>query len=120
MGTTLNSRQRDAGFSLVELLIVIVVLGVLATVVAFSVRGISDRGETTSCNEDQRIMQTAVEAYFAQTGSVTIATSSPAVPGVSGVTPEGTLVEYGLLAGQSALHDVAANGVVSPAPASSC
>ena len=44
-----QSTKRDKGFTLVELLIVIVILGVLATVTVFAVRGITDRGTTTAC-----------------------------------------------------------------------
>ena len=36
--------KQDKGFTLVELLIVIVILGILATVTVFAVRGITDRG----------------------------------------------------------------------------
>lgn len=108
------------GFSLVELLIVIVVLGILATVTVFAVRGITDRGEIASCDEDERIMQTAVEAYFAQSGAIVIPISNPAVSGVTGLTPEGTLVEFGLLSEPSQLHDVTAGGAVTPGAASPC
>jgi prepilin-type N-terminal cleavage/methylation domain-containing protein len=36
--------KQDKGFTLVELLIVIVILGILATVTVFAVRGITDQG----------------------------------------------------------------------------
>ena len=39
--TTIEDTRHDKGFSLVELLIVIVILGILATVVVFAVTGIS-------------------------------------------------------------------------------
>ncbi len=37
--------KQDKGFTLVELLIVIVILGILATVTVFAVRGITDQGQ---------------------------------------------------------------------------
>ena len=37
--------NQDKGFTLVELLIVIVILGILATVTVFAVRGITDKGQ---------------------------------------------------------------------------
>ena len=46
--------NQDKGFTLVELLIVIVILGILATVTVFAVRGITDRGQTTACEADKR------------------------------------------------------------------
>jgi prepilin-type N-terminal cleavage/methylation domain-containing protein len=57
---------RDDGFTLVELLIVIVILGILATVVVFAVGGIVDRGEASADVTDARILAIAEEAHFAQ------------------------------------------------------
>ena len=39
----------NQGFTLVEVLIVIVILSVLATVVVMSVRGVTDQGEESVC-----------------------------------------------------------------------
>ncbi len=60
--------KQDKGFTLVELLIVIVILGILATVTVFAVRGITDQGQTSACAADKKTLQTAVEAYYAQKG----------------------------------------------------
>jgi general secretion pathway protein G len=46
--------KQDKGFTLVELLIVIVILGILATVTVFAVRGITDRGQENACDVDHR------------------------------------------------------------------
>ena len=61
------ARGGEGGFTLIELLIVIVILGVLAGIVVFSVNFIQDRGEKTACQADVKNVQTAVEAYIAQT-----------------------------------------------------
>jgi prepilin-type N-terminal cleavage/methylation domain-containing protein len=45
MPLQLTEAPPDRGFTLVEILIVIVVLGVVATITLVSVRGITDRGE---------------------------------------------------------------------------
>jgi len=61
--------KQDKGFTLVELLIVIVILGILATVTVFAVRGITDQGQTAACSADRKTLETAIEAYYAQTGN---------------------------------------------------
>ena len=78
--------KQDKGFTLVELLIVIVILGILATVTVFAVRGITDQGQTSACNADQKTLQTAVEAYYAQNGSAT-------APSAADLVTEGLIVE---------------------------
>ena len=47
------NKNQDKGFTLVELLIVIVILGILATVTVFAVRGITDQGEANACAVEQ-------------------------------------------------------------------
>ena len=59
--------KQDKGFTLVELLIVIVILGILATVTVFAVRGITDQGQDNACDVEKRTLETAVEAYYAGT-----------------------------------------------------
>ena len=92
-------KKQDEGFTLIELLIVIVILGILATVVVFSVRGITDDSRQNSCDTDQRTMEVAVEAYFAENGGSTVS--------------EAALVTEGLIREQSTNMDVAADGTVS-------
>ncbi len=58
--------NQDKGFTLVELLIVIVILGILATVTVFAVRGITDKGQENACDVEQRTLDTAIEAFYAQ------------------------------------------------------
>jgi general secretion pathway protein G len=76
--------EKDRGFTLVELLIVIVILGILATIVVFAVRGITDQGQESSCKATAKTYEVAIEAYYAQFGGAN--------------NPDGTeLVNAGLL-----------------------
>lgn len=79
----LAARRRDErGFTLIELLIVIVILGILAAIVAFSVRGITDRGEASACKAEVKTVATAIEAYYAKDGSYPTSVGDMADPAV--------------------------------------
>lgn len=67
----LRTRRADEGFTLVELLIVIIILGILAAIVVFAVGGITDHGQTSACKQDAKSLESAEEAYFAQNSSYT-------------------------------------------------
>jgi prepilin-type N-terminal cleavage/methylation domain-containing protein len=67
----IEEAKQDKGFTLVELLIVIVILGILATVTVFAVTGITNKGKTSACQADVKTIQTAEEAFSANTGLYT-------------------------------------------------
>ncbi len=66
---TTEVEEKDQGFTLVELLIVIVILGILATIVVFAVRGITDQGQESACKATGKTYEVAIEAYYAQNGN---------------------------------------------------
>jgi general secretion pathway protein G len=86
--------RNDRGFSLVEILIVVVILGVLATVSVFAVRGITDRGEDSAVSADEQVLVTAQETFHARNGRY---------------ATEDELVAAGVLRGASTLHDIVLN-----------
>jgi prepilin-type N-terminal cleavage/methylation domain-containing protein len=67
---TAASRRRatERGFSLVELLIVIVILGILAGIVVFAVGNMTSNAKTTGCSAEKTTISEALESYKAHTG----------------------------------------------------
>lgn len=64
--TSLNKKQ--SGFTIVELLIVIVVIGILAALVITTFNGIQQKGRDTERQTDIKALHGQLEAYYAQTG----------------------------------------------------
>jgi prepilin-type N-terminal cleavage/methylation domain-containing protein len=58
---------RKDGFTLVELLLVVAILGVLAAVVSINVVGLVGHGEEESYATDERTIQLAVSTFYADT-----------------------------------------------------
>jgi prepilin-type N-terminal cleavage/methylation domain-containing protein len=68
MGMRMGMRA-EAGFTLLELLIVIVVLGILAAIVIFSLSAVGGSAATAACQTDLATTTDAVAAYEAQMGA---------------------------------------------------
>jgi prepilin-type N-terminal cleavage/methylation domain-containing protein len=95
--------KQDKGFTLVELLIVIVILGILATVTVFAVRGITDKGKTSACSADKKTLEVAVETYYAKFGSA------------AGAPSTSDLVTAGFLVDNATPKYTVTNGVIASA-----
>lgn len=65
------ARAEESGFTLVELLIVISILGILAGVVVFSVAGIQDNSQTAACQAEASTVRAAQEAYYVKNKAYT-------------------------------------------------
>jgi prepilin-type N-terminal cleavage/methylation domain-containing protein len=74
-------RRNDSGFTLTELLIVIVILGVLAGIVLLAVGGFTDRGEKSACKAAMKTTEVAVETYRANNSGKAPATLQVLVDG---------------------------------------
>ena len=59
----------ERGFTLVELLLVIVILGILAGIVVFAVGNMTGNAKTTGCNAEKTTISDALESYKANTGT---------------------------------------------------
>ncbi len=67
----MNSLKKvsQKGFTIVELLIVIVVIGILAALVITTYSGIQQKGRNTERQTDLKAVQGQLEAYYAQNGA---------------------------------------------------
>lgn len=64
----ISLKKRESGFTIVELLIVIVVIGILAALVITTYSGIQAKARNSKRQTDVQSVQTQLEAYFAQQG----------------------------------------------------
>ena len=64
----MNIQRKQQGFTIVELLIVIVVIGILAALVITTFTGIQQKARDTERQTDIKAMYGQVEAQYAQTG----------------------------------------------------
>jgi type IV pilus assembly protein PilA len=82
-------RKGEGGFTLMELLIVIAILGVLAAVVVMNIGGFLGKGEVEAANAELHSMQTAVMAIMADAGRSDITAATGITQG-SSITVGGT------------------------------
>jgi prepilin-type N-terminal cleavage/methylation domain-containing protein len=64
----MSLKPKQQGFTIVELLIVIVVIGILAALVITTFTGIQQRARDTERETDVKALHGQVEAYYAQSG----------------------------------------------------
>lgn len=68
-------REAVPGFTLIEIMVVIVVIGILAGIAILHLAPLKDKAYTTTLIEDLRNLETAEEAYF-----IEYATYTPSLP----------------------------------------
>ena len=64
----ISLKKRNEGFTIVELLIVIVVIGILALLVITTYSGIQAKARNSKRSSDVKSLQTHIEAYYSQAG----------------------------------------------------
>lgn len=77
----------ERGFTLVELLIVVVILGILAGIVVFAVGNLTDNAEKNACATEASTVETAVQAWKADEGN----TGNPSIADLKDTANGGTL-----------------------------
>lgn len=65
----LKTMKKDRGFTIVELLIVIVVIAILAAIVIVAYNGVQNRAKTSAAQSTAQSVQQKLEAYNAENGS---------------------------------------------------
>src|SRR5437660_6619739 len=65
MRETLRNKRGSGGFTLVDLLITIVIIGILAAVVVLAIGGLTNTGKTSACRATQDAAHAAATAYYA-------------------------------------------------------
>jgi prepilin-type N-terminal cleavage/methylation domain-containing protein len=66
--TSMRTQRKESGFTIVELLIVIVVIGILAALVITTFSGIQQKARDTKRQTDVRALHSQLEAFYAQNG----------------------------------------------------
>src|SRR5947209_17240598 len=61
-------RSNQDGFTLIEIMVVILILGLLATIVVQSLKGATDKAKRTKAQADISEMKTALDRYYLDNG----------------------------------------------------
>jgi uncharacterized protein (TIGR02599 family) len=93
IGTLRRTHRDERGFTLVELLIVVTILGILAAVVTTSLVGLTANAKTNACLEELRTVQTAMDAMMAKNSIATV-TAQGAATNTWNDKPTGTGTEF--------------------------
>lgn len=102
----MNALRKDKGFTLIEILIVLAVLGILAAVVVPNMTGFLGRGKDRSYEADQRVVQTAVDAYYTDTLTRPGSPKYPTGNGTSGSASTSTYINMTHLVSGNYLKNV--------------
>ncbi len=67
-----NLIKEEGGFTLVELLVTIAILAVLFGIVTLTLSGVGSEAQSTVCNAEKGVVQSAMDIYLAEDASNTI------------------------------------------------
>jgi prepilin-type N-terminal cleavage/methylation domain-containing protein len=96
----IKTLKEERGFTIVELLIVIVVIAILAAIVIVAYNGIQNRAKTQSANASATVIQKKIEAYAAaNSGSYPSATTVAAYTTALNTYTESSISSTGITLG---------------------
>ena len=79
--------KSEGGFTLVELLVTIAILGVLFGIVTLTLSGVGDDAQSVVCDAEKAVVQSAMDIWLAKNPGGNIGDQSPAEVAVVGTDP---------------------------------
>jgi prepilin-type N-terminal cleavage/methylation domain-containing protein len=92
---TVDENRIEHGFTLVELMIVVAILGILGGIVVFAVANLTGNAQSNACASEKSTIGTALDTFKAQTAAYPAAsggnTAMDFLTGAHGATPPATV-----------------------------